>query len=398
MTSLTNTALDAMATGDELKDDRVPGLSARCHKSGVSFLLYYRTRDGIPRRPKLGSYPLMTLSQAREIARNMLAKVADGRDPVAERNTARGEPTMDDLAERCEREHYTTTDWHREAMRLYRKNAGPVLGDMRVRSVDYAAIHSVHVRFRSHPVEGNRTVAVLSRMLNLAERWQWRDTGSNPCQHVERYPELKRRRYATAAEIAKVGDILDRHAEKALTDNRRRQGENLSGIAFLYLLMFSGARPSEIANGTPDMVVKAPDGAGVLRLDHGKTGQRDVFLPPQAMAVLDKLPAKRKRLANRKTTPKWLWDLVREEAGCPDLWARDWRRTFATIGLTSGVTPGQLGELLGHKSVQTTKIYALLIEDVAHATAAGIAGRIEQLLTGGKHVEVIDVRVSDAAD
>lgn len=382
---LTNTGIDAMGPGERLKDDRVPGLEVRCHKSGKSFLLYYRTRTGIARRPKLGNYPEpLSIAKARDIARDMLAKVAAGQDPVAERNTARGEPTMDDLAERCGREHYNTTEWDREAMRLYRRNAGPILGNVRLRSVGYSAVHGVHVRLRSHPVEANRTIAVLSRMLNLAERWSWRDTGSNPCQHVERYPELKRRRYASAAEIAKLGEILDRHAEKALTDNRRHRAENLSGIAFLYLLMFSGARPSEIANGTPDMVARAPDGAGVLRFDYGKTGQRDVFLPPQAMRVLDKLPPNRKRLANRKTTPKWLWALVREEAGCPDLWARDWRRTFATIGLTAGVTPGQLGELLGHKSVQTTKIYAKLLEDAAHTAAAGIAGRMEQLLGGSK--------------
>lgn len=370
MTTLTNTALDAMQDGAEVKDDRVPGLSARRHKSGVSFMLYYRTRDGIPRRPKIGNYPLLPLSQAREIARNMLAKVADGRDPVAERVVARNEPTMDDLAERCEREHYHTTEWHREAMRLYRLRAAPTLGKLRVRAVAYADVSRVHSLLKDRPVEGNRTVAVLSRMLNLAERWGWRDTGSNPCQHVERYPELKRRRYATPAEIAKVGQILERYADNP---------EHVTGVAFLYLLMFSGARPSEIANATPDMVKD-----NVLRLDHGKTGQRDVFLPPQAMAVLAKLPPGRARLANRKTTPKRLWDLVRKEAGCPDLWARDWRRTFATIGLTHGVSPGQLGELLGHKSVQTTKIYAKLVEDAAHAAAAGIAGRMEQLLGGGK--------------
>src|SRR5690348_13515791 len=103
VTALTNTALDAMADGEELKDDRVPGLSARKHKSGVSFMLYYRPHfkaEVAARRIKIGAYPLIPLAAAREIARGLLAKVAAGQDPKAERNRAKGEPTMDDLAAR----------------------------------------------------------------------------------------------------------------------------------------------------------------------------------------------------------------------------------------------------------------------------------------------------------
>src|SRR5258708_40351999 len=120
-------------------------------------------------------------------------------------------------------------------------------------------------------------------MRSLAERWGWRDTGSNPCQHVERFREVKRRRFATPAEIAKIGPVLDRFAENL---------EHVTGVAFLYILMFSGARPSEIERAKPSQLERIEkDGVayGVLRVD-GKTGPRNVFLPPQAMRVIDKLP------------------------------------------------------------------------------------------------------------
>jgi hypothetical protein len=58
---------------------------------------------------------------------------------------------------------------------------------------------------------------------------------------------------------------------------------------------------------------------------HGKTTDRTgeervVYLPPQARRVLDKLPANRARLAGRVTVPRKLWNMIRKEVGCPDLW------------------------------------------------------------------------------
>lgn len=378
--TLTNTAIEAMQPGDELKDERVPGLSVRARAGGKSFVLYYRNRvTRQPRRPTIGRYGVLSIAQARDIARAMLAEVAAGKDPVAERKAVREEPTLDELWLRCRADHYvSTTAWGKEAARLYRSGVQPRLGGRRVRSLAYADVQGVHAALKASPTTANRTLSILSKTMDLAERWGYRDTGSNPCRHVERYPEASRRRYASHGEIAAIGPILERHA----TDKR-----NLAGVAFLYLLMFSGARPSEIGNATPAMVERVErEGVvyGVLRLEHGKTGRRDVFLPPQAMAVLERLPAKRARLADRRTVPHKLWKKVRDEAGCPDLWPRDWRRTFGTLALSGGMPIGIVGELLGHADPKTTKIYAKLLEDGAHDAAAGVAAQMERLLGGMK--------------
>lgn len=377
MTVLTNTAIEALLIGGEIKDDRVPGLSARRHASGFSFMLYYRTKAGIPRRPKIGAYPLLSIAVARDIARSMLAQVAAGKDPVAERQIARGEPDVDALWARCEREHYNRgRGWDSEAKRLYQTNAKPRLGHLRVRSVDYDVIAKLHADMWETPFEANRTLAVISKMLTMAERWKWRDVGSSPCRLIPRYKEESRRRFAKPDELGRIGAALDKHA-----------AAEPEGVAFLYLLMFSGARPSEIENGTPDMIERVErDGQvfGVLRLPEGKTGRRDVFLPPAAMAVIAKLPANRKSLAGTARLPRELWETVRTEAGCPDLWARDLRRTFGTVALSNGISLSQVGELLGHKSAQTTKIYARLMEDTAHTAAANVAERIQAALGGSK--------------
>lgn len=370
MTTLATKAIETLPVGARAKDGQVPGLEARRNVGGVSFLLHYRTEEGIQRRPKIGAYPGMSLADARKIARSMLARVAVGMDPMAERLVARSGPTFDILADRCEREHYNRTTWHREAMRIYRKNVAPLLGERRLRRLGYEDVAECHRRLSASPATANRTLAVMSRMLNFAERWGWRELGSNPCRHVERYPETARRRYATGEELVKLGQALDRHSEDA------------SGVAFIYILLFSGARPSEILNGTPAMLERVGE-RGVLRLFNGKTGRRDVFLPPQAMRVIDRLPADRATLAGRSTMPRRLWTKIQKEIGCEDLWLRDLRRTFATIALTNGISLGQVGELLGHASAQTTKVYAKLMEDGAHAATATVAEKLETMMQQG---------------
>jgi integrase len=375
---LTNTAIDALKPGHELKDDRVPGLSVRANGSSKSFLLYYRFK-GQPRRPKIGAWGVLSIADARTLARGMLARVAAGEDPSADRQRERLDPILNDLWDRCEIEHWCRgKSWDAEAKRIYEKDIKPVLGTKRVKAISIEDAKDVRDRLADRPIQANRAIAVLSKMLNLAETFgpegrRWRDLMSNPCQRVPRFKERHRKRFAKPAEIKDIGAILEGYAES-----------NPNAVAFIYLLMYSGARPTELLRATPDQVERIErDGKvyGVLRIPEGKTGHRDVFLPPQALAALDRLPAKRERLVGLATTPKRVWRKIREEAGIDDLWLRDWRRTWATVGLSGGVvSKGQLGELMGHADPKTTSIYAKLIEDTSHDAAAAVADRMELFL------------------
>ena len=299
----------------------------------------------------------------------MLALVAGGNDPSAEYAAARIEPTVDELWPRCEMKHYVPgKTWNDEAKRLYENHIKPRIGRERVSTIRYADVAGVHEALRNRPVQANRVLAVMSKMFKIAEQMEWRTPHSNPCHAVQRFPEHRRGRFAKPAEIRAIGPLLDAEA-----------ANDPAGVAFLYLMMFSGARPSEIANATWPQLERLDNGAGVLRIAEGKTGRRDVYLPLQAMAVLDRLPKDTATITGRKL-PRKLWGRIRKAAGCPDLWARDLRRTFATVGMSGGLKADAIGELLGHKSAQTTKIYAKLMEEPAVAASAMIATRIEELL------------------
>jgi integrase len=222
------------------------------------------------------------------------------------------------------------------------------------------------------PRQANRALAVVSQMLNLAERWEFRPLNSNPCPRIPRYPEVARRRYATAEELRRLGAVLRTYAVDFPHE-----------VAFLRLLLYTGARPSELLRASKTCLETRPDGMGVLRIKEGKTGQRTVFLPHPAMRMLTCLSPFRTTLTGLTAMPTRLWNLIRHEAGCPDLWARDCRRTFATVGYSEGVPLEQMADILGHTDQQTTRVYARLMEDPAARAVAATAGTMERLLSAG---------------
>lgn len=375
--TITKSAIDALKAGGVLRDDRVPGLQVRARASTKSFMLYYRTRTGGERRPRIGDATVLSVADARAIARGLLTRVAAGEDPSADREAERTAATMDDLWQRCAIEHYWDVKGkssHRDAASAYRRYIAPLMGKQKVASIDAEDVEKLKREMSGVPIQFNRTKAVLSKMLRLAIKYKMRPGGPTPCAEVEGNKEHHRRRYAKRAELAAIGAAMARLW--LLPENR-------TGIAFMYVMAFTGARPTEIGRATPDMVERVGEGEGVLRIPEGKNGDfRDVYLPPQAMRILDALPTDRTTLVGRATVPHELWKEIVTEAGCPDLWLRDFRRTFASVGMSqAGLSKDVVGGLLGHKSEQTTAIYARLTEHKAHRAAADTANEMDLLLS-----------------
>ena len=116
-------------------------------------------------------------------------------------------------------------------------------------------------------------------------------------------------------------------------------------------------------------------GVTVLQEQSTTAWSRSKVLPPQALEVLARLPRTSDTITGIQS-PKKLWERVRRDAGCPDLRMHDLRHSFASAALAAGLSLSQIGELLGHKSTQTTKRYAHLVEEVATAAATAAADRI----------------------
>lgn len=358
---LTSAAVANAANTAILRDAAIKGL----HTRGRKFYLYFRTKNGIERRPKLGEYPTMTVAQARDVAKAMLLKVAMGEDPVAERLAVRAAPTLAEAIVQFDDEHLARRKSGIEVRRMFDKAIPRDLLLKKVAAIEYADIHRLHLSKKKAPYAANRLVANLSVLFNKCERWGYRPKDSNPCEGIERFPERKRKRYMSAAEARNVADQLDARAKS-----------DPASVAFIYLLILTGARRGEVGAARWSWL----DG-NVLRLPDSKTGEKPVFLPPPAMAVLDDLPRTHGTITGIKS-PRKLWESVRAAAGCPDLRLHDLRHSFASAALDAGYSLAQIGELLGHASTQTTKRYAHLMDTTAHSAAANIAAVVTGRMKG----------------
>lgn len=372
--TLTNTAIKALQPGETVWDTEVGGLHVRAIGKTKSFYLYFRTQTGVVRRPKLGGTDILSIAAARDIARGHLAAVAAGSDPMADRDKSRKEPTVSQFFERCWDAHWSKKKDSRNTRRIFDSRVAPRLGNQRVRTLCYADVHGLHTALADVPVEANRTLALISKLLNLAERYGERGLGQNPCRHIPRYPELSRKRFAKGTELSLIGPLLDQAWQT-----------NPDSAAFIGLLLFAGMRPGEVEAGRRERIVRMATG-GILQLPDAKTGQRDVYLSEQALALIDRVPTPAKvdgltPLVGVKY-PRRLWNTIRTAAGCPDMWLYDLRRTFATVSLAGGASIGLIGELLGHKTTQTTKVYARLMDGAAKDLVAATGMQMQQFLGG----------------
>lgn len=377
---MTNALIEKCQPGETLWDrgsrDSVKGLHLRALGARKVYYLFYRLPNGSQRRPKLGDHGLLTLTQARDAARAMLLQVVLGKDPSVERRVTPEEMTISDLFSRCYAEHWNQprfqkSGWGYEARRLFEKDIEPVFGTRALASVTLPEIESWHQGYRLKPRTGNCSLNILKKLFFFAEQKQWRAQNTNLCALIRPHAEGRRERYASREEIQKIGAILEREQERSP-----------AAVAFLYLLIFTGSRPRAIARATWNqlsLIEVKGENFGILKFD-GKTGRESVVLPPQAMKVIERLPKLTGETITGIKMPRKLWVKIRNEAGCPDLWARDWRRTFATVGMSGGTEMSMISEVLNHKSTQTTKIYAKLQEDVKIEVAANIANQMERLM------------------
>ena len=93
--------------------------------------------------------------------------------------------------------------------RMIKRFIIPALGNRKVAEVTRPDILKLHNSLRDTPYQANRLLALMSKMFNLAERWGFRPEESNPCLHVEKFPERHRERFLSADELMRLGDVLE---------------------------------------------------------------------------------------------------------------------------------------------------------------------------------------------
>lgn len=353
-----------------LWDDQVKGFGCRIAPAGRrTYYVKYRTLTSTQRLMKLGDHGILSLRQARDHAKEMLAAVRRGEDPAQARQEGRAAPVMADLGERFLRE-YARVHKKPSSVRMDEKNLErhilPWLGARKVAEVTHAEVARLHQRIgEKTPGAANRVLALLSKMFNLAEKWSLRRASTNPCRHVTKFKERKIERYVAASEYARL-DAVIREAE------RTGKLAAVGALAFR-LLMMTGCRLGEIlALQWRDVELDR----GELVLRDSKTGGRRVPLGDEpAMLLRDHHATTRRSIGwvlprpGREAEPltaAWMWTRwrwLRRDAGVPDLRIQDLRHGFASVGAAQGLSLLEIGALLGHRTPATTARYTHLVND-----------------------------------
>jgi integrase len=367
-------------------DSEVAGFGIRVTAAGArSFVLNYRRKaDGLDRRWTIGSFPDWGTGAARDEARRLKRAIDGGADPVGESKVDRVAPTVADLCDRFAEEFIprlrpTSARDYAIAIRKYIK---PALGRHKVVRVTHGDIAALHRRITpSASYQANKTVALLSRLFNLAIRWGWR--ADNPAKGIERNQEIKRHRYLSPDELSRLTVALAKHPDQ--------QAANI-----FRLLLLTGARRGEVLAAKWDDIDLA---GGVWTKPGATTKQKTLHRVPlsaparQLLADLHRgrgesdyvFPG---RLGGHRVEVKGSWAALCKTAKLTNLRIHDLRHSYASQLVSAGFSLPIIGALLGHTQPSTTHRYAHLADDPLRVATE----RVGAIVAGKTDAEVVPLK------
>ncbi len=394
--------LDELAGGTEktrdqvLWDSEVTGFGVRITRSGAkSYIFKYRLghgRSATTKKLRIGGIDL-SLDRARSIAKEWRATVADGKDPARKRNELADAPTVSNLCDDYMERYASSKRTGGEDAKKIKRIVRPRLGKLLVKDVTLRDIEDLHRAMRNTPYEANRVLALLSKMFNLAIKWEWRTT--NPAKGVTRYNEDKRNIFLSPTQI----DSLSK-AMTAYLNDAARPTEVKKSLDALRLLMLTGARRGEVLSMRWEQIDFEK---GAWTKPSAQTKQKKehrIPLSPPALELLSAIHDKGEHPSGyvfpartggdgHLTDIKKAWAELCTRAGLRGVRVHDLRHTYASILASGGMSLPIIGALLGHTQPATTARYAHLYDDPLRAATDRVAAAYAARPTGNKNDSVV---------
>jgi integrase len=375
-TKATLTKIDPPEKGKSnyYKDIKESGLELIVSSGGAKTFYLYRKIKGRPERVKLGPFPDMSIENARKAAQKNKGLIAEGINPNEDKRRIRDEHTFkelfDEYMERYSKIHkkswvYDEREINKHLAHWFKRKISTITND---------EVHRLHAKLgkESGLYQANRILERVRSIYNKAIEWGWR--GNNPASGIKKFKERARDRFLNAEEMPRFLKALE--AE-----------ENHTARDFFKVLLFTGVRKSNALAMRWDEVSFKDK---TWRIPETKNG--DSLTVPLNDYIINLLKARLKDDLKRNipreilkannsscvfkgdgrlghlSDPKKAWARLITRAGVDDLRMHDLRRTFGSWQAALGANSYIIGKSLGHRSQQSTAIYARLNLDPVRAS------------------------------
>lgn len=366
-----------------LYERQTPGFGLRITAAKAkAFVLTYRV-GGQQRRATIGSWPIWTVTAAREQAKSWRRRIDGGEDPLRRRQEERAAPTIADLVADFVETHLpkrrasTQVSYKSILMREIPKS----WRNRKVADFRFEDIERLHgdITKSGRTTRANRTVAVLSKMFSHARRKAW--IADNPCKGVERNPENKRRRYLKGEEVIRLVEALRSWRDQRVANAVR-------------FCMLTGCRKGEAVTARwRDMDFER--GVWVKPAATTKAGEvHEVPLSPPALQLLSEIHAEAKpdelvfpaRNGGPQEYLSNAWADIAKAARLEGVRLHDLRHSYASFLVSRGASLPLIGALLGHATPATTSRYAHLYDDALRKATDSVGDYIAGVASGGMAV------------
>jgi integrase len=340
-------------------DTNMPGLCARITSDGTLTFKVYRwfSHMAKPLDITLGRWPDISIKQARKLASDKLLEITKGRNPNASKRAERGELTLDALFSAVKEEHIkvdcaksTQLDYGR----TYNKHLA-AWGGRRLSEI--TADHVKALRAKIYKASGlyaaNNALRLLRLLYNQAKDYGYH--GENPSK-IKLFATKARERVPEGEEVKRLLQAIN-------------QEPNQNSRDILLLLIYTGQRKCDVcAMRWAEVDFDAKEWRFTIRKN-----QEPQRLPliPAAVSLLEKRRGDDPELvfpgSSNYLNLKRAWARVLERGKLENLRMHDLRRFHGSMLVRTGASLVLVQKALGHKSYQSTSIYARLDTDPVRA-------------------------------
>ncbi|SFH52632.1 Site-specific recombinase XerD [Palleronia marisminoris] len=338
---------------DYYYDEREQGLVLAVSSGGAKTFYLYKRIQGRPERVLLGRFPDISIENARKAAQKAKGEIASGKNPQEDKRAIRDEMTFGALFTEY-MEKYSKV--HKRSWKYDQREVTKFLSHWftrKISTITKSEVERLHAKTGKENglYQANRLLERVRSIFNKAIDWGW--DGANPATGIKKFKEQSRDRFLQPDELPRFFEALAREPNEAARD-------------FFLISLLTGARKS---NTLAMRWSEINFDAATWRIELTKNGEpQTIHLPQQALDIL-----KERKLRSDSpwvfpgrgakgylADPKKAWLRILAEAGIDNLRIHDLRRTLGSYQAATGANGYIIGKSLGHRSQQSTAIYARL--------------------------------------